>query len=188
MPSFTQFAGLAAVVLSLGYFANALPTGLGLFGPVDLSCTGKDAVSLVFAKFIVGLEAKINALISCGTIAELSVAVDVLVALFKGCADDLLKIGAGVAVTAEAQASIVACVCGIITLLVRACIAVTLKFGLSVVLVLFAKIDLALQLLLLNLNICIGGILALIAKALASVTVGLLAQVQLKLCLGVLGL
>ncbi|CAE6481180.1 unnamed protein product [Rhizoctonia solani] len=188
MPSFIQFAGLAVVVLSLGYFASAAPVSLGLFAPVNLSCTGTDAISLVLAKLIVGLDAKISALTSCTSVAELTTAVDVLVALFKGCADDLLKIGAGVVVTAEAQASIVACVIGMITLLVRACIAVTLKFGLTVVLTLFAKLDVALQLLLVNLNICIGGILVLIAQALASVTVGLLAQVQLKLCLGVLGL
>ncbi|CAE7152945.1 unnamed protein product [Rhizoctonia solani] len=188
MPSFVQFAGLAAVVLSLGYFATAAPVTLGLFAPVKLSCIGTDEVSLLLAKLILGLDAKINALTSCGSLAELNVAVDVLVALFKGCADDLLRIGAGVVVTVEAQASIVACIAGIITLLVRACIAVTLKFGLVAVVTIFAKIDVALQLLLVNLNICIGGIIALIAKAIASVTVGLLAQVQLKLCLGVLGL
>ncbi|CUA77841.1 hypothetical protein RSOLAG22IIIB_12859 [Rhizoctonia solani] len=188
MPSFVQFAGLAAVVLSLGYFASAAPVSLGLFAPVNLSCTGTDAVSLVLAKLILDLEVKINALTACATIADLHIAADVLVALFKGCADDLLKIGAGVAVTVEAQASIVACIAGIITLLVRACIAVTLKFGLAAVIAVYAKIDVALQLLLINLNICIGGILVLIAKAIASVTVGLLAQVQLKLCLGVLGL
>ncbi|CAE6438378.1 unnamed protein product [Rhizoctonia solani] len=170
MPSFAQFAGLAIVVLSFGYFANALP--LGLFGPVNLSCTGKDAISVT----------------ACNTLAELEIAVGVLANIFTGCADDLLKIGAGVVVTAEAQASIVACIAGIITLLVRACLSVTLKFGLAAVVLILGKIDVSLQLLLLNLNICIGGILALIAKAIASVTVGVLAQVQLNLCLGVLGL
>ncbi|CAE6403009.1 unnamed protein product [Rhizoctonia solani] len=188
MPSFVQFAGLAAIVLSLGYFASAAPVNLGIFAPVDLSCTGNDAISVVLAKLFVDIELKINALVSCSTIAELTVAVDVLVALFKGCADDLLKIGAGVVVTAEAQANIVACIAGLITLLVRAFVSVTLKFGLTAVVAIFAKIDVALQLLLVNLNICIGGVLALVAKAIASVTVGLLAQVQLKLCLGVLGL
>ncbi|KAG8710328.1 hypothetical protein FRC11_004640 [Ceratobasidium sp. 423] len=186
MPSFTQLVGLAAVVLSLGYVASALP--LNIFAQVDLSCPGNDSVSLAIAKILVELQAQIKAMVGCNTVADLTVAVDAIVALLKGCSDELIKIGAGVSVTADAQASIVACIAGIITLIVRACIAVTLKFGLSVVLVLFAKIDVVLQLLLTNLNICIGGIVALIAKALASVTVGLLAQVQLKLCLGVLGL
>lgn len=53
--------------------------------------------------------------VACGTVAELEVAVKVLVALLKTCADDLLKVGAGVTVTVEAQASIVTCVAGIIT-------------------------------------------------------------------------
>ncbi|CAE6407800.1 unnamed protein product [Rhizoctonia solani] len=186
MPSFTQFAGLAMVVLSLGYFANALPASL--LSPVSLSCPGQDPISLIVAKLILDIQVKISALVACGSIADLNVAVDLLVVHIRACADDLLKVGAGVAVSSDAQASIVACIAGVITLFVRAFIAITLKFGLAAVVTVFAKIDLALELLLINLNICIGGILALVVKALASVTVGLLAQVQLKLCLGVLGL
>ncbi|KAF8597371.1 hypothetical protein BDV93DRAFT_562408, partial [Ceratobasidium sp. AG-I] len=118
----------------------------------------------------------------------LAVAVEVLVALFKGCADELLKIGAGVVVSTEAHASIVACFVATITLLVKVCAAVSIKFGLAAVIVLFAKIDVVLRLCLINLNICVGGILVLIAKAIASATVGVMAQVHLKLCLSVLGL
>ncbi|CAE6437364.1 unnamed protein product [Rhizoctonia solani] len=186
MPSFAQFAGLAAVVLSLGYVASALP--LNVLMPVNLSCTGSDPVSLAMAKILVDLQAKISLIAGCNTVADLTIAVDALCAILKSCSDELLKIGAGAAITTDAQASIVACIAGIVTLVVRACISVTLKLGLSAVLVLIAKIDVALQLLLVNLNVCIDGIVVLIAKALASVTVGLLAQVQLKLCLGVLGL
>lgn len=42
-------------------------------------------------------------------------AVDVLVAVFKTCAEELLKIGAGVTVDVEAKASIVACISAVIT-------------------------------------------------------------------------
>ncbi|KAG8694793.1 hypothetical protein FRC08_008253, partial [Ceratobasidium sp. 394] len=65
---------------------------------------------------------------------------------------------------------------------------VSVKFGILVVLTLFAKIDICLKLLLVNLNICIGGILTLIAEALASATVGVLGQIHLSACLSVLGL
>lgn len=186
MSSFTRFAGVAVVILSLGFLVTALP--VVKTDVIIPAITGTDAVSLVCAKLIVDIDVKIKALLACNTIAELHVAIDVLVALFKTCADDLLKVGAGVVVDVEAKASIVACIAAVITLLVKVCAQVTVKFGIAVVAVLFVKIDVVLRLLLVNLNICVGGIVALIAKALASVTVGLLAQVHLKLCLSVLGL
>ncbi|KAG8683876.1 hypothetical protein FRC11_012948, partial [Ceratobasidium sp. 423] len=69
-------------------------------------------------------------------------------------------------------------------LCVQVFVALSLKFGVAI----YAEIDVVLHLLPLSLNICIEGIVVLIAKALSSVTVGLLAQVNLQLCLGVLGL
>jgi hypothetical protein len=53
--------------------------------------------------------------VACKSLVELTVAVDVLVVLFKGCADELLKVGTGVAVSVEAKAEIVACAASIIT-------------------------------------------------------------------------
>ena len=41
---------------------------------------------------------------------------------------------------------------------------VSAKFGIVVVLALFAKIDLCLQLLLVNLGVCIDGVVVLVAK------------------------
>lgn len=57
----------------------------------------------------------IHSSVGCETIAQLEVAVKALVAVCSACADDLLKIGAGVTVDAEARASIVACVAAILT-------------------------------------------------------------------------
>ncbi|KAF8692834.1 hypothetical protein RHS03_08531, partial [Rhizoctonia solani] len=187
MPSFTQFTGLAVVVLSLGYFANALPM-IGLLGGAPLSCNGSDAYSLAISKILIDCEACIKAIIACGTLVDLKVQVALLINILTGCSDDLLKIGAGVVVAAEAKAQIVTCIAGLITLIVRACLAVSLKFGLNVCIEIFAGVDIAIKGLLVNLDICIAGIVGLIAKSIVSVTVGLLAQVQLKLCLGVLGL
>ncbi|CAE6438373.1 unnamed protein product [Rhizoctonia solani] len=190
MPSFTQFAGLAVVVLSLGYFANALPVlgNISLFSDVKLVCNGEDAYSLVIAKFLLNIEALIKAIVACGTIADLKIAVSALCAHIELCANDLLAVGAGVVVAAEAKTQIVACIVGVITLVVRACLAITLKFGLSVCIDIFAQIDIALKSLLINLDVCIAGIVSIIAHNILSITVGLLAQLQLKLCLGVLGL
>jgi hypothetical protein len=53
--------------------------------------------------------------VGCATLVELEAAVHVLVGLFQTCADELLKVGAGVAVDVEAQVSIVAGVAAIIS-------------------------------------------------------------------------
>ncbi|KAF8597370.1 hypothetical protein BDV93DRAFT_562407 [Ceratobasidium sp. AG-I] len=186
MSAFTRIAIFAALVLSLSYLVSALPASV--INDTIPVITGADPVSLACAKYLIDVEIKLKALLGCNSILELKIAVGVLVALLKACAGDLLNTGAGVAVSDEAQASIVACFAATITLLVKVCVAVSVKFGPTVVLVLFTEIDAALRLCLLHLNICVGGILVLIAKAIASVTVGVMAQVHLKLCLSILGL
>ncbi|CAE6451159.1 unnamed protein product [Rhizoctonia solani] len=182
MSSFLRFAGAAAIVLSLGLFASALPL-LSVNAKIQ-AVVGVDAVCAVFHKLVVDLaiEAKIKALLACATIAELEVAVKALVAVLKICADDLLKVGAGVVVAADAKLSIIACVCSIITLLVQVLVQVCLKFGVAATASLCAQIDVCLRLLLVNLGICITGIVELIVKALATVIVTLCAQVKLDLC------
>ncbi|KAG8728469.1 hypothetical protein FRC11_010993, partial [Ceratobasidium sp. 423] len=116
-------------------------------------------------------------------ILSLGLFVAVVVALLKGCTDQLLHIGAGVSVDIEAKTSLVVCIVSITSLCVQVLVSLSLKFGLAIC----AEIDVVLRLLLVNLGICVDGILVLVAKALALVTVGLVAQVNLKLCLGVLG-
>ncbi|CUA77104.1 hypothetical protein RSOLAG22IIIB_12553 [Rhizoctonia solani] len=182
MSSFLRFAGAAAVVLSLGLFATALP--VIVVNAKVVGVVGVDAVCAALTKLVVDLciEAKIKALLTCGTLAELEVAVKALIAVCQICADDLIKIGANVSVTADAQLSIIACVCSIITLLVQVLVQVCLKFGIAATVTLCAQIDVVVRLLLVNLNICIDGIVGLIVKALATVIVTLCAQVKLDLC------
>ncbi|KAH7332943.1 hypothetical protein B0J17DRAFT_140446 [Rhizoctonia solani] len=181
MSSFVRFAGLAAIVLSLGLFASAAPL---LVNNKIHAVVGVDAVCAVFTKLIVDLciEAKIKALLGCATMSELEVACKALVATFQICADDLLKIGAGASVNAEAKLSIIACVVSLVTLLVQVLVQVCLKFGIAATASLCAQIDVVLRLCLENLNICIHGIMILIVKDLAAVIVTLCAQVKLDLC------
>ncbi|QRV87002.1 hypothetical protein RhiJN_15020 [Ceratobasidium sp. AG-Ba] len=187
MLTFTRLAGFAFVLLSLSFLVSAIPVVTRTYTSI-CAPSGNDAVSLLFINLRAEIEAKIHALLACGTKAELHVAVGVLVALFKGCSDELLKIGAGVTIDVEAKASIVACVCSIITLLVEVLVQVAAKLGIWVVIGLFVKIDVCLKLLLVNLNICIGGILALIVKGLGAATIGLVGQIHLGGCFGLLSM
>ncbi|KAG8684304.1 hypothetical protein FRC11_012293 [Ceratobasidium sp. 423] len=187
MSSFLRIAGATALFVSLGLFARAAP--LGLFVPAEINAlVSTDAISCALNKLIVDAQivAKIQACLNVESLVDLKVAVGVCVDLIKACADELLKIGAGVNVDVAAKADIVACVAAIITLLVRVCLQLTLKFGVAAVATIFADIDVCLKLLLVNLNICIDGVITLIVNAIVSVTVGLLGQVSLPLCASLL--
>ncbi|KAG9096656.1 hypothetical protein FS749_008040 [Ceratobasidium sp. UAMH 11750] len=187
MHTLARVAAFVFVLLSLSFLVSALPSSPRTLGAIS-SVTGTDPVSLVFAKICFDLEAKIKALLACTTIVELDGAFKAVIVVLTGCSDELFKIGAGVTVDLEAKASIVLCICSIIKLIAEVLVQITVKFGLVAIVTLIAKIDLCLKVLLFNLNICIDGILVLIFKALASVTVSLLVKLQLNLCLGVLGL
>lgn len=182
MSSFIRFAGAVALVLSLGLVVSAIPIAHIHLKPA----TGADAVSSLFIKLCVEgqLEAKLKALLLCVTLDDLKVNIAVVIALLKGCADDLIKLGAGVVVDADAKVSLVACIASIITLCVQVFATLSLKFGLAIC----AELDDCLRVLVANLGVCVEGMPILIAKGLASATVGVMAQIQLKACLGVLGL
>ncbi|KDN35467.1 hypothetical protein RSAG8_11550, partial [Rhizoctonia solani AG-8 WAC10335] len=190
MSSFLRFAGAAALVLSFGLAARALP--LGIFGEVAIKAlAGTDAICAALNHLIVDCDivAKLTACVNVATLAELQVAIAACVEPIKACADALLNIDAGVgaAVDASVKADIVVCLVAFISLIVKVCLQLTLKFGVSVVATLLAELDLCVKLLLVNLNICIAGIMDLIVKACASATVSLMAEVSLAACAKLLG-
>ncbi|CAE6448218.1 unnamed protein product [Rhizoctonia solani] len=185
MSSFFRYAGAAALILSFGLFVQALPVLADVKIPVP---SGTDVVSKALSNLVVDgkLEAKLKALCAIKTLVELKACLAIIVALLKGCADELSKIGAGIIVDVEAQASIVACVYAIITLLVKVCLQISVKFSITAVAALFAEIDVCVRLLLVNLDICVVGILALIVKACVSITLPILDSLKFDACVALL--
>ncbi|CAE6452409.1 unnamed protein product [Rhizoctonia solani] len=182
MISFIRFAGAVVVLVSLGLMVNAIP-----IERIHLTAaTGADLVSRLCAKLILEdkLEAKLKALLLCKNIEDLRIQIAVVVALLRGCADQLSKIGAGIVVDADANASLVTCIISIITLVVQVFATLSLKFGTSVC----AEIDEVLRFFLATLGTCMNGVIGRVAKTLAEGTVGVMGQIQLKLCLRILGL
>ncbi|ELU40968.1 hypothetical protein AG1IA_04998 [Rhizoctonia solani AG-1 IA] len=175
MISFVRFAGVVAVLFSLGLVVSAIP--------IDrihiTAATGTDVVSRLCAKLVLEdkLEAKLKALLSCTNVGDLKIQIAVVAVLFQNCADQLLTIGAGVQLDTNAT------LLTLWQLTVQVFATLTLKFGIFVC----AGIDDALRLFLVNIGICVDGLIGLVAKALAKATVGVMAQIHLDLCLKVLG-
>ncbi|KAF8749236.1 hypothetical protein RHS01_10189 [Rhizoctonia solani] len=182
MISFVRFAGVVAVLFSLGLVVSAIP--------IDrihiTAATGTDVVSRLCAKLVLEdkLEAKLKALLSCTNVGDLKIQIAVVAVLFQNCADQLLTIGAGVQLDTNATHSLVACLISIITVADGTSVR---HFDAQIWYFRLRGIDDALRLFLVNIGICVDGLIGLVAKALAKATVGVMAQIHLDLCLKVLG-
>ncbi|KAG9089253.1 hypothetical protein FS749_001493 [Ceratobasidium sp. UAMH 11750] len=187
MHAFTRLTSFLLFVLSLSFLTCALPT-LAPAGSQDLAVrtgSGQDVLDIVL-----DLKAKVKAevavLTGCGTVAEVKAEVDVIVDLVEVAAKVILGVGAHIEVDADIKAKIAVEVAAIISVIVQACLSVSVKIGLVLVIAIFAKIDVCLQLLLVNLGICIEGIVAVIAKLVVRISVEAIIKLHLNLCASLL--
>ncbi|CAE6493270.1 unnamed protein product [Rhizoctonia solani] len=186
MIAFTRLTSILLFVLSLGFLVSALPTA------VDSKALAARHASHDLVTAIAELQAKVDAdvkaILAVEAAVDLAVKVEVMVADITACANAVLAIGANIDIDASVKADIAVKVAAIITVIINACVSIVAKFGILVVVTLLAKIDLCLQLLLVNLSVCIDGILVLIANIVVKLGLSVLASVHLGLCINVLGL
>ncbi|KAB5588782.1 transmembrane protein [Ceratobasidium theobromae] len=184
MLAFSRLTSILFFVLSLGLFTYALPTESKALAARG---TGNDLLDL-----IVGLKAKvdvhIDAMATVDTVVKLTTHVDALVADVNACAKAVVAIGANIEIDAAVKADLVVKIAAIVTAIVQVCVSIVAKFGVLVVLTLLAKIDICLQLLLVNLGVCVNGIIKLVAEIVVKLGVSVFANVHLGLCINVLGL
>ncbi|KAB5592755.1 transmembrane protein [Ceratobasidium theobromae] len=184
MLAFSRLTSILFFVLSLGLLTYALPTESKALAARH---TGQELVDLV-----VGLrahvEADVGVLAHITAVADLSASVDVLVGHVTTCAKAIAALGANIEVEAAVKANIAAEVAAIVIAIVQVCVSIVAKFGVLVVLTLLAKIDICLQLLLVNLGVCVGGLIQLVAAIVVKLGVSVFASVHLGLCINVLGL
>ncbi|KAF8677440.1 hypothetical protein RHS04_06169 [Rhizoctonia solani] len=187
MLAFTRLTSILLFVLSLGFLVSALPT-------TESKALAARHASDDLLGLIVDLKAKVDvdvkAIVAVDVVADLAVKLEVLVADVTACAQAVLAIGANIDIDASVKAQVVLQVAAIISVIVKLCVDLVAKFGLLVVIGLLVKIDVCLNLLLVNLQVCIAGIISLIVRALLDLGISLsvLVSVHLGLCINVLGL
>ncbi|KAH7326935.1 hypothetical protein B0J17DRAFT_222944 [Rhizoctonia solani] len=186
MIAFTRLTSILLFVLSLGFLVSALPT------TVDSKALATRHASHDLVGLIADLQPKVDdhvkAIVAVEAVVDLAAKVDVLVTDITACAKAVVAIGANIEIDASVKADIAVKVAAMITVIVNACVSLVAKFGIMVVVGLLAKIDFCLQLLLVNLGVCVEGIIPLVAKIVAKLGVSVFAQVHLGLCVNVLGL
>ncbi|KAG8715587.1 hypothetical protein FRC09_016494, partial [Ceratobasidium sp. 395] len=136
--------------------------------------------------------AKAQALGGCNNVADAKAGLLIIVELINDAAANVAAMGK-VEVAADVTVQIVAHVSAVICVVLKLCLELCAKFGLTVFLAVLAKLDVCLHLLVLNICACIQGFTALLAKAIVDAGVSLDVCLQLRLTLlaaffGIVGL
>ncbi|CAE6481173.1 unnamed protein product [Rhizoctonia solani] len=166
MDAFSRLASFFLFVFSLGLLVFALPTapcGNNAFATL----LSQDKVTVLFC-LVAHPDAKFNT--------------NTLFVDIQACTKVIVALGP-VKLDAKVEPDIAAKIAAIILVIVKACVEVTVKLSLEVVLAIFAKRDLALKCLLVNIGICVEGIMIVIAKIVVSSRNDLLVKLNFKLCL-----
>ncbi|CAE6542263.1 unnamed protein product [Rhizoctonia solani] len=186
MLAFTRLTSILLFVLSLGFLVSALPTAAD--SKALVARHGSEHLVGMVADLKVKVEAHVQVIGAVTAAVELAAKIQLLVADVTACAKAIVAVGANIQIDASVKADIALQVAAIITAIVNLCVSLVAKFGIAVVVGLFAQIDVCLQLLIGNLGVCVEGIIGLIAKGVVNIGVSVFASVHLSLCINALGL
>ncbi|KAH7332945.1 hypothetical protein B0J17DRAFT_709395 [Rhizoctonia solani] len=169
MLAFSRLTSILLFVLSLSYLTCAAPT---IGKPQALAARGDDA----------GCTRS-----SITSAVDAEVLVTVITKELKVVADACVKVGANVNVSAEVKGKIAAEL-ALIVKLIQICASLITKRGATVALSLCVQIDAMAKLLLILVDACVSGVVALCVKLMVGVSIKVLLKLNLDLCAQVLGL
>ncbi|CUA77359.1 hypothetical protein RSOLAG22IIIB_06674 [Rhizoctonia solani] len=183
MLAFSRIASFVLFVLSLSFLTYAAPTPISN----ELSVRGEGAGEAgILVAACVDLRAKLylnaDIVAKLDDVAQVKAVVDVMVRDLKVYADLVLKVK-GIKVDAALQAEIAAHLLVILNTIVRTCATIIAKFGVSVCLDIIATLQVALKLVIDNLNICIVGFIDVFVKLIADAQLKAIADVRLDVLL-----
>ncbi|EJD39999.1 hypothetical protein AURDEDRAFT_170978 [Auricularia subglabra TFB-10046 SS5] len=182
-----QYSRLPSVLLAL--FAFSLVAYASPVSSKEVAVSARDNDQLTACLNIL-LDAKVKidviiaALVKLDASANITVLVGQIVAIISACATAIVNVGVIVDLSDTVQITAIATVCAQIIVSIQACI--TVFASILVNLVAVVNLDLALQVLLLNLQGCISGILVIIAPLCVNITV--VVNLSLPLVISLLGL
>ncbi|KAG8793827.1 hypothetical protein FRC12_001457 [Ceratobasidium sp. 428] len=182
MLAFSRLTSFLLFVLSLSFLTCALPTP-AVAGSKELAIRdgGDQALLSVVAGLRANADAKVQDLGGCNNVVDAKAGLSVIVELIGDAATNVSALGK-VEVAADVTVQIVAHVSAVICVVLKLCLELGAKFGVTVFLAVLAKLDLCLHLLVLNLGVCIQGFAALCAKAFVGIDLGAFAKLHLVLC------
>ncbi|CUA77842.1 hypothetical protein RSOLAG22IIIB_12860 [Rhizoctonia solani] len=177
MPTFSRIASLIVFLLSLSLVSFALPT------PSSYSDEGQDILvpgrnSNNVLHLLINLEGKIKQPIKliaeAKTYPEVRAQVEAVVEYLEECNNAVLAASKLGKVNDSTKREIASKAASIISMIVQACLGVSLRLGWFLIFDMFAKIDVCLNVLITNLGACGAGLVALIANTIASSSTQLL--------------
>ncbi|CCO31924.1 hypothetical protein BN14_05976 [Rhizoctonia solani AG-1 IB] len=181
MPAFNRFASLLILLLSFVLLSLALPTPNPSYSEESdrLQLPVSNATPNKVLHLLTDLEEKIKEpmrlVVEANSYSEVRAQVEVVVSYLETCSEGVLAAGKqDVGIDESMEEEIANRVAAIVSIIVRSCLEVSLKLGWFLVFGIFAKIDVCLKLLIVNLGTCGEGIVSSIAKVVASTCAQLL--------------
>ncbi|QRV96178.1 transmembrane protein [Ceratobasidium sp. AG-Ba] len=195
MLSFARLTSFLLFVLSLSFLTCAAPTpkssGLAVrdygYGDDRGSYSPSDNVAEILVGLKADVDATCNKIVDITVFAEIQSEVAVLVAHVHHAAELVLALGE-VKVDADVQMKIAVQVYAIIKVIIQAFAKVSARFGITAVLAIWAQIDACIRLLLVNCDVCIHGIVAVVLKLCVDVDVKMCIHAYLGQCAALLAL
>ncbi|KAL5637329.1 hypothetical protein ACGC1H_001091 [Rhizoctonia solani] len=188
MLAFSRLASFLLFVLSLSFLTCAAPTPKSNELAVRGEGAGEAGVLVACIDLRTKVVAHADVIAKLDDLVKVKAVVEVVVKDLNVYADLVLKVK-GVKVDANVQAEIAAHLVVIVNAIVKICASIIAKFGVSVCLDIIATIQVALKLVIDNLNICIAGFVNVFVKLITDVQLKALANVHLdaivKLCVAV---
>ncbi|KAG8710327.1 hypothetical protein FRC11_004639 [Ceratobasidium sp. 423] len=191
MLGISRLASLVIFLLSLGVIAFALPMPTSSYSEEtnDLLILNPKPNVL---NLLIELEGKIKEpmrlVAEAQSYSEVRTQVDVVVAHLETCSIAVLAAGKDDAITESTKTEIAGKAAGIISMIMKACLEVSLMLGWFLVFGIFSKLDACLKVLIINLGICGEGLVALIAKTVASTRTQLLVSLNFNQCMAALSI
>ncbi|QRV98232.1 hypothetical protein RhiJN_26251 [Ceratobasidium sp. AG-Ba] len=189
MHASTRFASLLFLFLSLFFAASALPSGANVGSNQLAARTQPDNVVVsAVAALKAQLTNDIATLPGCTDVGQATKVIVALIGHIDACTALVAQTKVQVNVEAAVKAQVAADAAFCIMIVVKACLDLVIKFGLSAFLVIFAKLDLCISQLVADLNICMVGIVTVIGKLIAGATANGILELHFSLCAGAFAL
>ncbi|ELU45295.1 hypothetical protein AG1IA_00676 [Rhizoctonia solani AG-1 IA] len=184
MHAFSRLATFLIFVLSLSIFTYALPAS-GTSGALSTRDQKCQSLIDVLVDLKSNVDTCISTIVKADASADVVVQLDLMVGHVEASALSIKEIGSITDIDAVVKADFAARIAAIIVVL-KACLKLSLKFGIQVLVGVFVKIDAAVKLLLTNVGACVDGIVVLTSQIVMSTCGHIIVDLNFRLVAGVL--
>ncbi|CAE6442214.1 unnamed protein product [Rhizoctonia solani] len=181
MHAFSRLATFLLFVLSLSIFATALPAP-GTSGALSARDSKCEALLGAVVELKGNVDTCISVIAKAEAVADAKAQLNLMVGHIESTAHAITAIGPIRDMDAVVKADIAAKIAAIVAVVLKACLKLSIKFGTQVLVDLFAKVDVVLKLLLVNIGACVDGLAVLVDQIVVTTCAHIIVDLKFHLC------